>query len=140
MLGLSNDMTGFVVMSINNKTGLVDKYAYITNNEVEWGLGKLKKPEGFVFGTSASGFGAAFTYIEADDSQRIFMSANSARRRPHRRAHASKAAGLARATVASTTTWRAGAGSQTPRRSLALPRSPGRAAGKRWPTSLPPPV
>ena len=37
-------------------------------------------------------------------------------------------------------TWRAGAGSQTPRRSLALPRSPGRAAGKRWPTSLPLPV
>ena len=60
--------------------GLVDKYAYITNNEVEWGLGKLKKPEGFVFGTSASGFGAAFTYIETDDSQRIFMSANSALR------------------------------------------------------------
>ena len=58
--------------------GLVDKYAYITNNEVEWGLGKLKKPEGFVFGTSASGFGATFTYIETDDSQRIFMSANSA--------------------------------------------------------------
>ena len=50
MLGLSNDMTGFVVMSINNKTGLVDKYAYITNNIVNWGdnvLG-LDEPKGFL--------------------------------------------------------------------------------------------
>ena len=81
LLGLSNDMTGFVVMSINNKTGLVDKYAYITNNIVNWGdnvLG-LDEPEDFAFGTSKSGFGAAFTYIEDDNSQRIFMSANSAR-------------------------------------------------------------
>ena len=51
-------------------------------------------------------------------------------RRPHRRADASKAAGLARATVASTTTWRAGPGSQTPRRSLALAPIPGARRGK----------
>ena len=39
LLGLSPDMTGYLVMGINNATGLVDKYAYITNNIVNWGLG-----------------------------------------------------------------------------------------------------
>ncbi len=81
LLGLSNDMTGFLVMGINEANGLVDKYAYITNNNVAWGAAILgqDEPQGFRFGKSKSGFGAAFTYIEADDSQQIFFSANSAR-------------------------------------------------------------
>ena len=75
-------MTGYLVMGINEANGLVDKYSYITNNNVAWGaaIQGLDEPQDFQFGTSTSGFGAAFTYVEADGRQRVFVSANSARR------------------------------------------------------------
>ena len=48
--------------------GLVDKYAYITNNNVAWGaaIQGLDEPQDFQFGTSTSGFGAAFTFLVRD--------------------------------------------------------------------------
>jgi len=82
LLGLSNDMMGFVVMGIN-EDGLVDRYAYISLDTLTWGPAFLGqgKPVGFELerGKQQSGFGAAFTYMLEDGSQRVFMSANSAR-------------------------------------------------------------
>ena len=46
-----------------------------------WGPAILgqDEPEGFQLGNSKSGFGAAFTYVLEDGTQRVFVSANSAR-------------------------------------------------------------
>ena len=82
LLGLSNDMMGFLVMGIN-ENGLVDRYAFISLDTLTWGPDYLGqgKPVGFELerGKSQSGFGAAFTYMLEDGTQRVFMSANSAR-------------------------------------------------------------
>ncbi len=82
LLGLSNDMMGFLVMGIN-ENGLVDRYAFISLDTLTWGPDFLGqgKPVGFELerGKQQSGFGAAFTYMLEDGTQRVFMSANSAR-------------------------------------------------------------
>ena len=52
-----------------------------TVDTLTWGPAILgqDEPEGFQLGNSKSGFGAAFTYVLEDGTQRVFVSANSAR-------------------------------------------------------------